>query len=76
MAYAIKEAGYRHIDCAWCPSLQCRVLSIADPALICRAYGNEKEVGEGIRASGVPRSEIFVSSYRPIVCTFLGELTI
>ena len=25
-----------------------------------RAYGNEKEVGEGIRASGVPRSEIFV----------------
>lgn len=24
-------------------------------------YGNEKEVGEGIRKSGVPRSEIFVS---------------
>ena len=23
-------------------------------------YGNEKEVGEGIRRSGVPRSEIFV----------------
>ncbi|KAF9051642.1 NADP-dependent oxidoreductase domain-containing protein [Panaeolus papilionaceus] len=43
VAYAIKEAGYRHIDCAW-------------------AYGNEKEVGEGIRASGVPRSEIFVTS--------------
>ncbi|EJF58366.1 Aldo/keto reductase [Dichomitus squalens LYAD-421 SS1] len=41
--YAIKEAGYRHIDCAW-------------------AYGNEKEVGEGIRRSGVPRSEIFVTS--------------
>ncbi|KIP07209.1 hypothetical protein PHLGIDRAFT_105937 [Phlebiopsis gigantea 11061_1 CR5-6] len=41
--YALKEAGYRHIDCAW-------------------AYGNEKEVGEGIRRSGVPRGEIFVTS--------------
>ncbi|EPQ50913.1 Aldo/keto reductase [Gloeophyllum trabeum ATCC 11539] len=41
--YALKEAGYRHIDCAW-------------------AYGNEKEVGAGIRASGVPRSEIFITS--------------
>ncbi|KAI0692897.1 Aldo/keto reductase [Cytidiella melzeri] len=26
------------------------------------AYGNEKEVGEGIRRSGVPRSEIFITS--------------
>jgi len=26
------------------------------------AYGNEKEVGEGIKASGVPRSEIFLTS--------------
>ena len=25
-------------------------------------YGNEKEVGEGIRASGIPRNEIFVTS--------------
>lgn len=41
--YALKEAGYRHIDCAW-------------------AYGNEREVGEGIRASGIPRSEIFITS--------------
>ncbi|KAI0942030.1 hypothetical protein AcV7_002570 [Taiwanofungus camphoratus] len=41
--YALKEAGYRHIDCAW-------------------MYGNEKEVGEGIRRSGVPRSEIFITS--------------
>ncbi|KAF8958162.1 NADP-dependent oxidoreductase domain-containing protein [Flammula alnicola] len=43
VAYAIKEAGYRAVDCAW-------------------AYGNEKEVGEGVRASGVPRSEIFITS--------------
>ncbi|KAF8897981.1 NADP-dependent oxidoreductase domain-containing protein [Mucidula mucida] len=26
------------------------------------AYGNEKDVGEGIRQSGVPRSEIFITS--------------
>jgi len=43
VTYALKEAGYRHIDCAW-------------------GYGNEKHVGEGIRASGVPRSEIFITS--------------
>ncbi|THH32093.1 hypothetical protein EUX98_g2092 [Antrodiella citrinella] len=41
--YAIKEAGYRHIDCAW-------------------NYHNEKEVGEGIRKSGVPREEIFLTT--------------
>ena len=39
--FAIKEAGYRHIDCAW-------------------GYRNEKAVGEGIKASGIPRSELFV----------------
>ncbi|KAF8878717.1 NADP-dependent oxidoreductase domain-containing protein [Infundibulicybe gibba] len=43
VAYAIKEAGYRHIDCAW-------------------GYGNEKDVGAGIRASGVPRSDLFITS--------------
>ncbi|KAI0309839.1 Aldo/keto reductase [Amylostereum chailletii] len=41
--YALKEAGYRHIDCAW-------------------GYGNEKAVGEGIRASGVSREDIFITS--------------
>ena len=38
------ETGYRHIDTAW-------------------AYGEgqaEKEVGEAIRASGIPREEIFI----------------
>ncbi|KAG6818970.1 hypothetical protein H0H93_016744 [Arthromyces matolae] len=49
VSYALKEAGYRHIDCAW-------------------AYGNEKDVGEGIRASGVPRSEIFITS--KVWCTW------
>ena len=28
-----------------------------------RAYKNEKAVGVGIRASGVPRSEIFVGGF-------------
>ena len=27
-----------------------------------QGYGNEAEVGQGIRASGVPRSEIFVTT--------------
>ncbi|SJK98824.1 related to GCY1-galactose-induced protein of aldo/keto reductase family [Armillaria ostoyae] len=43
VSHALKDAGYRHIDCAW-------------------GYGNEKDVGEGIKASGVPRSEIFITS--------------
>ncbi|KIO24441.1 hypothetical protein M407DRAFT_26148 [Tulasnella calospora MUT 4182] len=43
VSYALKDAGYRHIDCAF-------------------AYGNEKEVGDGIKQSGVPREEIFITS--------------
>ncbi|KAG5715190.1 Protein GCY [Termitomyces sp. T112] len=43
VSYALRDAGYRHIDCAW-------------------GYGNERDVGEGIRDSGVPRSEIFITS--------------
>lgn len=33
------------------------------------AYGNEKEVGEGIKASGVPREEIWVTTK---VCCILS----
>jgi glycerol 2-dehydrogenase (NADP+) len=36
-------------------------------------YKNEKEVGEGIRASGVPREEIFVR--KPFRCVF-GALSL
>jgi glycerol 2-dehydrogenase (NADP+) len=43
VAYALSEAGYRHLDCAF-------------------AYGNEKEVGEGIKKSGVKRGDIFITS--------------
>jgi glycerol 2-dehydrogenase (NADP+) len=28
----------------------------------CRIYGNEKEVGQGIADSGVPRKDIFITS--------------
>jgi len=41
--YALKHAGYRHIDTA-------------------AGYSNEKEVGEAIKASGVPREEIFLTT--------------
>jgi len=44
--YALKEAGYKHIDTAY-------------------DYGNEAEVGQGIKASGVPRSEIFLTTKLP-----------
>jgi len=43
VAFALKESGSKHIDCAF-------------------GYGNEKYVGAGIAASGVPRSEIFITS--------------
>lgn len=33
-------------------------------------YGNEAEVGRGIRASGVPRSEIFVSTSILVPCVY------
>lgn len=41
--YALKEAGYKHIDTA-------------------TAYGNEKQVGEGIKASGVQRESFFITT--------------
>ncbi|KAG8987725.1 hypothetical protein FRB90_003177 [Tulasnella sp. 427] len=53
VAYALKDAGYRHIDCAF-------------------AYGNEKEVGDGIKESGVPRKDIFITS--KIWCTWHGRV--
>ncbi|KAL4749216.1 hypothetical protein BDW72DRAFT_214186 [Aspergillus terricola var. indicus] len=46
VAYALKT-GYRHIDAA---------------LLIIFISGNENEVGQGIRDSGVPREEIFITS--------------
>ncbi|KDQ14555.1 hypothetical protein BOTBODRAFT_345685 [Botryobasidium botryosum FD-172 SS1] len=41
--YALKEAGYKHIDTA-------------------TAYDNERAVGQGIKASGVPRESFFLTT--------------
>ncbi|CAI6091940.1 unnamed protein product [Clonostachys chloroleuca] len=48
VAFALKQ-GYRHIDAALL------IKSISSP-------GNEHEVGQGIKDSGVPREEIFLTS--------------
>ncbi|KAI8974793.1 Aldo/keto reductase [Trametes punicea] len=62
--YALKEAGYRHIDCAWLVFRLIEAVIFVNGAnwYAFRGYDNEKEVGEGIRRSGVPRSDIFLTS--------------
>lgn len=41
----------------------CEALKLGYRHIDCaRLYGNEKEVGEGIKLSGVPREEIWVTS--------------
>lgn len=58
---AALKAGYRHID-TYVASLN--LDSGRELLKINRAYAyqNEKEVGQGIRDSGVPRSEIFLAT--------------
>ncbi|CAI6088298.1 unnamed protein product [Clonostachys chloroleuca] len=53
VAYALKD-GYRHIDAALHPYHAGDVLTIH--------LGNENEVGQGIKDSGVPREDIFLTS--------------
>jgi len=54
------KIGYRHIDCAWCVQFpRCRNNGL----IFIRAYDNEEEVGKGIKASGVPREEIFITRF-------------
>jgi 2,5-diketo-D-gluconate reductase A len=43
VAFALGDAGYRHVDTA-------------------AVYGNEEGVGKGVRASGVPREEVFITT--------------
>lgn len=54
------EAGMRVIASAL--ELGCRLLDTA------RMYGNEREVGEAVRASSVPREEIFVTTKLDSAC--------
>lgn len=37
------------------------------------AYGNECEIGEGIRDSGIPREEIFITSKLYMICKTISE---
>lgn len=57
VAFALRY-GYRHIDTALCV---CSVRLRVKPLIICRIYGNENEVGQGMKDSGVPRKEIFIT---------------
>lgn len=91
--YAIKEAGYRHIDGAFAygnekgecyvsmlASRRARRTSTNELLLIVIVYFLQiitssitllswvSEVGQGIKASGVPRSEIFITS--KVWCTY------
>ena len=54
------EAGYRHMyPLPSHPSPTLRLTSASDAAAL---YDNEEEIGQGIKDSGVPRSEIFLTS--------------
>ncbi|ELU45768.1 aldo/keto reductase family domain-containing protein [Rhizoctonia solani AG-1 IA] len=55
--YALKEAGYRHIDTALVYYDYTRSINQVDIWRCRYDYRNEAEVGQGIKASGVPRSE-------------------
>ena len=45
--------------CKFCADCYSKWLSLIDTASY---YGNKREVGEGVRKSGVPREEIFVTT--------------
>src|SRR4051812_25938855 len=38
-----------------------------------QAYGNERGVGEGVRASGVPRDAVFVTTKLAAECKSVGD---
>lgn len=64
MKHALQN-GYRHLDCAWAYGNE-KVFkrSCFTPLLSGRAEIrplDHQEVGEGIKAAGVPRSEIFIT---------------
>jgi glycerol 2-dehydrogenase (NADP+) len=53
------QAGYRHIDTSVSTS-SCPVLCLTNHRA--QAYGTDHEVGQGIKDSGVPREEIWVTT--------------
>jgi glycerol 2-dehydrogenase (NADP+) len=56
------KSGYRHIDTASAYG-SCYNFSTARCCILSSLWlDNEKQVGEGIKASGVPRSEIFLTT--------------
>jgi phosphopantetheinyl transferase (holo-ACP synthase) len=63
VAFALKESGSKHIDCAFGCAFT-RGIHYVYLKLPTGRYGNEKYVGAGIAASGVPRSEIFVRLFK------------
>ena len=59
------EVGYRHIDTAAAYG-EFLLLSLHQVLIhVGLCSGNEKEVGEGIKLSGVPREEIFLTTKLP-----------
>lgn len=69
VAYAIKEAGYRHIDGAFAyQNEKGEHDSGFFPTQSADALIFSAEVGAGVKASGVPRSEIFITS--KVWCTY------
>jgi glycerol 2-dehydrogenase (NADP+) len=61
VSFALKD-GYRHIDAALYAGLLLASSFGRSLLTYTRIYGNEHEVGQGIRDSGVPREEIFITS--------------
>ena len=60
--YSLKSAGYRGIDTAATYVLSIPWTAYVPDNGLCFSYDNEKEVGQGIIASGIPRENIFLTT--------------